>query len=408
MATVIGLTGQFGSGCTTLKNTLVNYYKLKAYSFGELIKKEAKSRGLKDYERQDLQDIGNEMRNRKLSYWADIIIQKINQSTHTDSSYVVDGFRNVSEIRAFQSVYPETFFLIAINVEDQNLRWKRVKGSYDNDYDKFLRDDQRDRGERFIHGQQVAKCVYEADIVLRNSKSIPDVGESIPRYIEAKVRRYVELIQGETEKWGVSQEERNMQEAYEASSESPCLNRKVGASLYSKRGSLISTGFNGPPFMGGCEKMFGGCHKTLIIDKLTKNIWVWMEGRECPKCKKPMRNLIENECYCTNCGFDVKTFLNPIKGSEHCMALHAEERAISNANKNLKGATIFTTTFPCLQCALKIVEARISDLYYVDPYPIPETDWIVEHLFDLKKVLARKFEGVKSVRAYRKFFPNTS
>ncbi|NCO65633.1 MAG: hypothetical protein COW32_09050 [Candidatus Aquicultor secundus] len=55
-----------------------------------------------------------------------------------------------------------------------------------------------------------------------------------------------------------------------------------------------------------------------------------------------------------------------------CRALHAEEHAILRMGaRHMPGElTIYTTTFPCLLCANKIVQAGIKNVVYIEPYPV--------------------------------------
>ena len=65
----------------------------------------------------------------------------------------------------------------------------------------------------------------------------------------------------------------------------------------------------------------------------------------------------------------------------------------------LDGTTLYTTTFPCLPCANKIVSAKIKEVVYVEPYPIKEAAEVLESA----GVRTRRFEGVKA-QAFFKLF----
>lgn len=59
---------------------------------------------------------------------------------------------------------------------------------------------------------------------------------------------------------------------------------------------------------------------------------------------------------------------------ELCTAIHAEERAIrSLEGRSARNATIYTTTFPCFQCARYIADAGIKRVVYVEAYPVKES-----------------------------------
>ncbi len=405
MSVIIGLTGQFGSGCSELSKALSTVYNFKPYSFSTLIKEKATSRNIRKPERYQLQDIGNEFRKKEIDYWAKQIIRKIKHEEKEAQNYVVDGFRNIGEIEAFRKQFGDDFYLIAINVDNKEERWWRVKMTdAKKKWRQFDWEENRDRDERFPYGQQVARCVYEADIILNNSKRFDPFTETIQKYLAAKVERYVGLTLN-TNPDRCQQNELRMQKAYLTAKKSSCIHRKVGAVLFDSTGQEISAGYNRPPFEGSCEDKFGACPKELWHRELWKKMWKWVEDRPCPFCGKKLHGLQDNQYYCRQCNFDVKNFLIPTKGSEHCIALHAEEWAIIEARKkakNLENAVLFTTTFPCLQCALKIVESGVSGVYYVDPYPLPETRWINEDLF--KELQIEKFEGIKSVEAFNRLF----
>src|SRR5690606_23480719 len=63
----------------------------------------------------------------------------------------------------------------------------------------------------------------------------------------------------------------------------------------------------------------------------------------------------------------------PIKDLiEYSRSIHAEMEAIVSAARSGKsgmvGGTLYTTTFPCHNCARHIVAAGISRVFYVEPY----------------------------------------
>ena len=67
--------------------------------------------------------------------------------------------------------YPN-FWLVAVYA-DYVARWERLKhsDSYPNEI-IFQRDDRRDSGEGDKHGQNVQRCVYEADYVFKNTQTL--------------------------------------------------------------------------------------------------------------------------------------------------------------------------------------------------------------------------------------------
>jgi dCMP deaminase len=62
-------------------------------------------------------------------------------------------------------------------------------------------------------------------------------------------------------------------------------------------------------------------------------------------------------------------------GLSECLCSHAEENAIVQAacyGIAVKGATLYTTYSPCLQCAKMIINAGISEVIYFQHYTIDD------------------------------------
>lgn len=108
---------------------------------------------------------------------------------------------------------------------------------------------------------------------------------------------------------------------------STCLRRSVGAVLVRDK-RILATGYNGAP--SGLEHCFEiGCLRV--------------------KLKVP-------------------------SGERHelCRALHAEQNALIQASLHgisVKGATLYTTTQPCVICAKMLINAGIREIVMADGYP---------------------------------------
>ena len=83
-----------------------------------------------------------------------------------------------------------------------------------------------------------------------------------------------------------------------------------------------------------------------------------------------------------------------------CTALHAEERALLNAaGRDLKEASLYTTTFPCWHCARQVAQAGIAKVVYVEAYP--QLD--VPAFLRINGVDVVPFQGVKA-RSFERLF----
>ena len=87
--------------------------------------------------------------------------------------------------------------------------------------------------------------------------------------------------------------------------------------------------------------------------------------------------------------------------------VHAEMAAISTAARRgvpLRGSTLYTTTFPCHQCARHIVASGIDRVVYREPYPKSKVGRLFRDSITLGASLAanrvgfRPFEGIAPAR----------
>lgn len=111
-----------------------------------------------------------------------------------------------------------------------------------------------------------------------------------------------------------------------AATRSTCLRRKVGAVIV-KDNHVLSTGYNGAPR--------GVSH-----------------------------------CEDTGC---MRAKMNIPSGTRHelCRGVHAEQNAVTQAayfGTSVKGAKIYTTTFPCSLCAKILINSGITEIIYDEGY----------------------------------------
>jgi deoxycytidylate deaminase len=251
----------------------------------------------------------------------------------------------------------------------------------------------RDQIEEVPHGQQVSLCVDDADIVINNDKHQSKTAAVTA--LEQRVERYLGLLRREPLS-GPSADEIAMAMAYAQAEASECIKRHVGAVIVDRDGRLISVGFNQNPLsMQACHEQYGHCRKDDLMARHLEEL----EGTFCPKCGEPLSK-VGAPFRCTECGLSLKVQYFPDHGVRWCPALHAEERAIALARQtNLGGCSLYTTTFPCVNCAKLITDAGIRRVVYVEPYPERES---VGLLAD-NKVEVVPFEGVKA-RAFHALY----
>jgi deoxycytidylate deaminase len=402
---VIGLTGPFGSGVSTTAKALgQNGFRLVKLS--DPIKKElARRKGLAEGQKVDettvlncrktLQDIGNEGRMQGVDCW----LNKLDLGGTDD--IVIDGIRNFGEAQILRNRYPK-FFLLALHAS-RATQWERVKKSYNGNSRLFERDLARDSAEDFPEGQQVSICVQQSDYVLVNED---DAGSSASRdaKIFSRLKKDLELMRNTDDLAAGSYcrqptaEEVEMATAFSQSHMSCCYKRKVGAVIINPQNIPLSLGYNENPVgMQPCLTAYNYCFKDEDMHKKLEK----MEEYKCPRCGEGMSG-IGPPWKCTNadCRENLKLVFFPSRNMELCTAIHAEERAIrSLGGRSAEGGTMFTTTYPCFQCARYIVDAGIKRVVYVEAYPVVESeDFLLNN-----GVIVDPFQGFKALGFNRVF-----
>lgn len=404
---VIGITGSFGSGCTTIAEVLQERCGFNFYSLSDTLREEwsrsehASEKCVKDALRHELQDFGNELRQKSLSFLAEETFKKICKQGNEKKALVLDSIRNTTEIAFFRAKFPN-FYLLAVDCAEGD-RWERKRGKYQErglTYDDFRRDDSRDKNEEGItYGQQVALCVDASDYLIRNdSDPMVSTKTAIKRRLYDKMEDALGLFRGELRT--PTSGEAYMSIAYSASLMSQCIKRQVGAVIVDRNGSVVSIGFNeNPKPLDPCHIQFGDCYREIHAEGTMKSL------KSCPFCQKALNGL-EYPYICPQCKTNIYRKIVRDRALSRCTALHAEEKAIINAHvTDLNGCSLYVTTFPCFNCAQKILDVGIQTVYYVESYP--DVDSV--KLFDTANrkrrgtIRTQKFEGVKA-RAYFKLF----
>lgn len=377
---IIGLTGAFGCGTSFLAENFFEKMGFERCSLSNVLKEKYKLEVGEELKRSALQEYGNQLREKDASFLAKELDQSI-ISKHSEKNYVVESIRNPAEINYFRNKYPE-FILIGV-FADYDVRWERVKGTYNNSKDSFDADEQRDQGLlQPDHGQRISDCFFESDLIISNNDTIicsPD-NENFDN-MSKKIEAYLKALNNPSSS-NPTLVETLMAAAYTSGRRSRCYKRKVGAVIADKYDRIISSGFNGVPVgLKECKSSLGMCYRDTKREELGKRISAQLNVED--------KNAAD-------------TVRKNIKLLELCRALHGEESAILNLvgrGVDLTDSTMYVTTYPCNLCANKIVQARIKKVVYFEPYPVEEA----KQIFREAKVTTEPFEGV-TFRAFFKFY----
>lgn len=313
---IIGLTGTISSG----KGVVAEFLKSKDMvylSLSDEVREEARNRKI-ELTRENLQNLGNEMREREgKGVLAKRVIKKIKSQKY--SKAVVDGIRNPEEVNELRKL--SKFFLVAVDAP-REIRFKRMasrnRESDPKTWEEFLKIDNRDFGQNeAASGQQVGKCMEMADFKIVNDLTIDKFNEKVNgliKEIERKIPR-------------PSWDEYFLKQAALVAERSTCLRHNVGAVIV-KNKRLMTTGYNGAA-SGSKDCIQQGCMRDAM-------------------------NIKSGERH------------------EICRAIHAEQNAIIQAalhGIDISGGTLYCTHTPCMICAKMIANVKIKDIVTYGTYP---------------------------------------
>lgn len=404
--TAIGLTGPFGSGCSTASGLLVEHLGYKCLRLSDIVRDEwGRRRPGREPERADLQEMGNRLRReeRDPGALAHLAVERLEDFDETLGRVVFDGIRNVGEVEALRERFGHSFYLIALEcpASDRFERLGRIYGTGQRGLDRFSKDNENDRDQENPYGQQVALCVDLADVLLVNDNDVTQTE------LKKKLYDYVNLVTGDIPRYATPTEVL-MNFAYSAAHGSKCLKRQVGAVIVDApagvMGDVVGQGFNENPrntrpcvhepeygFIDGSAS--GRCYRDIVrhssFSDLARN------GARCPGCGSFMQEPADEPPWrCHECEVDLEKFFWPERAMTLCTAIHAEVAALLAAGSAARGATLYTTTYPCFQCAEKIAQGGVAAIVFTEPY----ADVRATERLRLAQIETIRFEGVRSGR----------
>lgn len=423
-ALLLGLTGAFGSGCTTMAQTLRDGLSFEHVKISDLIMEQWRH-GEEEMQAENgkpaapmklplakpprgaLQDVGDSFRRFKPSYWAELAIERLDGRSEEFNKVVLDGIRHPGESEWLRRQFKD-FYLVAVDAPP-DVRWARLsetdvwKGRSRVEFDAVSA---RDAAAPESWGQQVQQCVDQADYLITNDDDLEETRRQ-SRFL-SKATDLVELTLGADRR--PREDEFFMHLAYTSSLRSACLKRNVGAVVVrpgeerelSSRDKIrapspiISVGYNeNPDWMDPCFLRYNACYKDLWMKEQMQRI----APRHCPRCGAIL-SLEDWPAKCSKCQSSLVEVFFPERGMTHCTAIHAEVRAIRAAGDvSLSGTRLYTTTFPCFLCAEEIIQSGIEEVVYVEAYPDAKSSKLLAET----KVATVRFEGVKS-QAFDRFF----
>lgn len=335
---------------------------------------------------------------------------------------IIRQLKHPDEVRILRSTYGSRFVLLGAwspRSEREHLTRARLEelhpGKQSHWYvqhvDRLLERDEKD-GLRKL-GQRVRDTFELADVYLA----------LLPGYsVDSTADRLIDLLFGASFETPTRQEQA-MYQAAGARLRSSASGRQVGAVVIDEDGEVLVTGTNDAPKSGGGQYWaqeepdfrdfrYGydqnDRQQLLITADILRRLseakgWLTSERRAADSDALAVEALGEG---------------GPLQSSrvgdllEFGRILHAEMAAICTAARRgtaLAGCTMYTTTYPCHECARLIIGAGLKRLIYIDPYPKSQVpvmykDEVVEGpSTDVGRVVFEPFQGV-APRLYQSVF----
>ncbi len=282
-------------------------------------------------------------------------------------AYYLRSLKRPEEVDVLRRIYGPGFFLIGLYASEEERadslhRDKRMTAIEAGELIS------RDAKEGIPHGQLTRETYQLADVFIRQGPQMKE-----------QLWRFVDLVFGAPYRTPTI-EENAMYMAYASSLRSGDLSRQVGAVLTNSKGDVLATGCNDVP------KAFGGLYSGSTLEKPPPEEdcrdWV-LEYESNEKVKTEIvRDLLDNTplgAGLTGTPEEIlEAGLSLLRGrklfdiTEYGRAVHAEMEALLCCSRNgvaTRGCLLYTTTFPCHNCAKHLVAAGIEKVVYVEPYP---------------------------------------
>jgi len=278
-------------------------------------------------------------------------------------AYIVNSLKHPEEVKRLRRVYTDGFYLVGVHSSKETRRDYLIKEKNiePTQAEELIR---RDEEEVEGHGQHTRDTFHLADFFIHlGDQELP---------WKKSLWRILDLIFGNPYITPCF-DEYAMFMAFASALRSADLSRQIGA-VIARGNEIIATGANDCPKPGGglywSEYDREKCEYTDV-----ENGRDYKRGED--SNKKEQRKIVEEILARLDESIDksqVEAALRNRIGdlTEYGRVVHAEMEALLFCARNAvdaRGATLYTTTFPCHNCAKHLIAAGIARVVYVEPYP---------------------------------------
>ncbi|AZG34676.1 anti-phage dCTP deaminase [Shewanella psychromarinicola] len=376
---VIGLVAPIGVNLDDVQNRLSSYfsqfrYKTNFIHLSQVAKEfEGVTTGPNTEETRlnAAMNIGNNLRqnSKRGDLFALLAINAINKKRKGElpsplprHTHVIRSLKHPDEVETLRQVYGPGFVLLGISssIESRKRYLRDEKGVPQDQIDDLIERDDKEAHPKGL-GQRTRDVFQMADAFITS-----DDTESL----SGQISRILDLLYSKPVVPPTS-DEYAMFMAYAASLRSADLSRQVGAVLTNDQSDILATGANDVPKYGG------GLYWPTDADQRDYKL-----GKDSNEEQKNQIILNIMQKFNTKNEVDLKVLLASGKEilkdtglldiTEYGRAVHAEMEALMSSARNgisTRNSTLYTTTYPCHNCAKHIVAAGVSRVLYIEPYP---------------------------------------
>jgi deoxycytidylate deaminase len=295
-------------------------------------------------------------------------------------AYIIRSLKNPGELELLRYVYGGRLIVVGAGAP-RRTRLKRLQKRLADRAAGFQEEQfehlasgliRRDENEPLMegYGQLMSTVFTQADVFVDASDNA---------MIDAQVRRFVELLFGH-KFLTPTIDEQSMRTARIASLRSAAMGRQVGAVIVGRSGSILSIGCNEVPISGGGQYWTGDAnddrdfqrgsdpnhiYKHRLLRELfhALSLQGWLREGLPGSHEELLAEALADPSISRARVLDILEY-GRIVHAEMAALLDAALRGVSVADAHL-----YTTTFPCHDCAKHIVAAGIRTVTYTDPYP---------------------------------------
>ena len=286
--------------------------------------------------------------------------------------YIINSLKHPDEVNALRRIYGNGFILIGVFVAHEQRKCNLIhkKNMSPSQAAKLIA---RDEEEGLEEGQRTRATFHLSDVF---------IDAKTDAIASASLKRALEIIFGNPHRTPVF-DEFAMFMAFAAATRSADLSRQIGAVL-ANDDEVLATGVNECPRAGGGTYWPVRLPNGEIRDTPDGRDYVrGVDSNDLEKRELVSRTIDRVKTAWKNAGksesdLDEELLRKAIGAgpiddiTEYGRVVHAEMNALLTCARHgirTVGAALFTTTFPCHNCAKHIIASGVKRVVYIEPYP---------------------------------------